>query len=179
MRSNKDAFYSFCDNLLPGVVGKVTWKHKVTRELVRDIATPSDEAFVYLLLENNWKVWKEAAKREEKKARADDAVSELDEEDESSQEESVKSIASEYTDANPKGGKNSGWSENGMKRYNELCIMVKADRASNGDCDKAYLEHAKKTKKCNKRKRKVEYEVEPMDDWEDLLGGTIGERSAI
>jgi len=47
----------FCDHFLSCVVGKVEWKRKVTKQLVKDIANNSDEVFALLILENIWDDW--------------------------------------------------------------------------------------------------------------------------
>jgi len=48
---------TFCDHFLACVVGKVEWKRKVTKNLVKEIATNSDEGFALLVLENIWDEW--------------------------------------------------------------------------------------------------------------------------
>ncbi len=67
---------------------------------MHDIATPSNGAFVYLLLENNWKVWKEAVKREEKKARADFVIDNTRDKSQLEQQaiEFLNNILENYTD---------------------------------------------------------------------------------
>ena len=54
MRENDDAMSFFCDNILPEVVGKVSWRKGVMSMKVRELATVTDEAFAQLILENVW-----------------------------------------------------------------------------------------------------------------------------
>lgn len=46
----------FCNQFLACVTGKNDWKQQ-TKNLIRDFATVSDEAFALLVLENIWDKW--------------------------------------------------------------------------------------------------------------------------
>jgi len=56
-RENQDCFFLFCDFFLSRVVGVSTWKDGSSKIKVSDMATASDEAFAYLLIENYWDQW--------------------------------------------------------------------------------------------------------------------------
>ena len=61
-----------------------------------------------------------------------------------------------YTNINGRAGSNEvnkGWSEEGIKRFNVLCGMVKEDREENEDGDKELLEQMKPLIKTQSRKR--------------------------
>jgi len=61
MRSNVNLTYTyFANNILPKIVGPTKWRGQVTKRTISRIATPTDEAFGLLLLENSWENWKEA-----------------------------------------------------------------------------------------------------------------------
>ena len=57
MHSNKDTFFIFCDYFLSKVVGSSIWRDCCTRQKVSDMATISDEAFAFLLVENYLDEW--------------------------------------------------------------------------------------------------------------------------
>lgn len=184
MRNDSNAFVSFCDNFLPAVVGKAVWKNNVTSKLVSEMATPSDEAFVYLLLENNWNKWEEEARQAIAKLNKEEGVDELleqDEEEESSQS-GKSTIATEYTESNPRGGKNTGWSSEGMRRYNELYTRVTEDRAklNNMQVKEEYRQYAQKTTLAeNYKKRKEITIVTPRDDLDLLLGEQLSKVARV
>jgi len=85
------------------------------------IATPTDEAFGLLLLENSWENWIEARRLVH--------------------EDNSKSGANKtpfiYSLQQTKGcsRKFEGWSNARMRRYRELVHMVRADRENNADKD--------------------------------------------
>ena len=47
----------FCDVFLSKVIGATTWRDGCINLKVSDMATASDEAFTYLLIENYWDNW--------------------------------------------------------------------------------------------------------------------------
>jgi len=56
-RENPDCFFLFCDNFLSRIVGISVWKEGCHKKKVSEMATISDEAFAYLLMENYWDYW--------------------------------------------------------------------------------------------------------------------------
>jgi len=46
--------FLFCENFLARVVGITSWWDSCTKCTVSEMATASDEAFAYLLVENYW-----------------------------------------------------------------------------------------------------------------------------
>jgi len=53
----RDCFLLFCDFFLSKVVGVNSWTDDCTKKRVSEMATVSDEAFAYLLIENYWDTW--------------------------------------------------------------------------------------------------------------------------
>jgi hypothetical protein len=49
----------FCEHILPLVMGRAYRDVQTGMKTVTDVVNPSDEALALLLMENNWKVWKE------------------------------------------------------------------------------------------------------------------------
>ena len=47
----------FCDFFLSRVVGHTAWKDGYTKSKVSELASITDEAFAYLLVENYYEVW--------------------------------------------------------------------------------------------------------------------------
>ena len=68
-RDNQECFFMFCDFFLSRVVGHTAWKDGCTKSKVSELASITDEAFAYLLVENYYEVWTnidlEAYKNEE------------------------------------------------------------------------------------------------------------------
>jgi len=57
LQGNPKTMITFCDHFLACIVGKVEWKQKVTKNLIKEIVTNSDEGFALLVLENTWDEW--------------------------------------------------------------------------------------------------------------------------
>jgi hypothetical protein len=57
--TNTKAMDFFCEHILPLVMGRAYRDVQTGMKTVTDVVNPSDEALALLLLENNWKVWKE------------------------------------------------------------------------------------------------------------------------
>ena len=66
----KETFRAHCSDHLLAVVGMNEWKTKETQMKASETATPSDEAFCLVALENNYERWTAIA---EKKPRFEDA----------------------------------------------------------------------------------------------------------
>jgi len=99
-QESNTAFQFIVDNILGCVMGKRRWRNDKYAECVMDKVTVSDEAFTYLVIENNWDLikCKEDAKPN-------------------------------YTrSSHCSNCKNEGWTANGIKRYNELFQLVTANR---------------------------------------------------
>jgi hypothetical protein len=64
LRTDKVAFFHFCSNYLSVTVGKakVVYNKMKCKVVLTKWATPSDEAFTLLLLENDWQLCLEQAK---------------------------------------------------------------------------------------------------------------------
>jgi hypothetical protein len=63
MRSDVNSAYTyFANTTLPKIVGPTKWRGQVTKRTISQIATPTDEAFGLLLLENSWENWIEAGR---------------------------------------------------------------------------------------------------------------------
>jgi hypothetical protein len=100
------------------VVGTKNWRKLAAKELMRDIATESDESFLVLTLENNWQRWWAEINHDDK----------VD-------ESTLSDIQALYTNSgkSTKSGSGSsrrfqGWSREGYLRFNELHALVKEDR---------------------------------------------------
>jgi hypothetical protein len=115
------AYTYFANTILRKIVGLTKWRGQVTKKTISQIATPTDEAFGFLLLENSWDNWIEAQRHVH--------------------EENSKSGANKTPFINSfrqtKGGsrKFGGWSNAGMRRYRESVHLVQANRENNADKD--------------------------------------------
>ena len=138
MRGNKKAYMHLCTNYMPCVVGKKNWDDQSRDEPMSEIADESDEAFLLLVIENSYLVWKQLAKYPKGTLPEGEAKRNLP----------------LYTGTPAGSGRNEGWGDTGTKRFNALCRRVEKDRAEHGEqFDREYI--AKRREECaNGRKRK-------------------------
>ena len=97
---DEEPYFFFLDKILECVAGRRGWKKARTTQLVSQYCTVSDEAFALLTLENNWEKWEKRQKRGPGK----------------------------YTSSTQGNKMFEGWSEEGLKRYNQIYQVVKQDR---------------------------------------------------
>ena len=170
MRKKPKLYGVFCKRFLKCVVGDNTWKANHLKRPVEEFVTNSDEAFALVTLENNYKRWSEMHKT-------------------GSSKQCV--IEAKYTNSgeSKKDGKTkefSGWSEEGIKRFNELHRLVKLDRKGNADFGNKLLsnwvgtqnedkKNAARANNDNEEKREMVTAAAdfPWDDAEDELDGSI------
>ena len=111
-----------CSKLLPCVVGVKNWKLGYLKEPISDVATCSDEAFLLLVLENNYSRWLSEARwlkanrYKDEEAQAPKNYPE------------AKYTNSGRSKKNGRSKRNQGWSREGYVRFNELYSLVHADR---------------------------------------------------
>jgi len=135
----------FVENFLACVVGKVQWKRNVKKNLITKFTTNSDEAFALLVLENGWDEWIKI-----------DAHEHFFSKQGLNEEKTRKVVGGGRYTAEAKGSiRFGGWKEEGVLRFNELCEIVKKDRAENGSFDLRYLERTSGTITSNKKKTSV------------------------
>jgi hypothetical protein len=149
------------------VVGKMEWKRRSGKELVSKLASPTDEAFALLVLENIWESWKDVDPEEYIMARA------RKQEDDKGNKTRRKEIAGKYTEKHRSSRRCRGWSEEGHERYNELVGIVRADRAKRGAFERYFMEKClsgkegiwKEDNGSNNEQHKV---IALEDDWGSL-----------
>ena len=101
MRGSVVGWAFLCQHLLPAVVGNTTWDQKVAVQKVPEFTTVSDVAFCLLALENNWDYWVKVASVE----------------DDSSTRTTFPTT--KWTSSPVMSGKNTGWSKEGLERFND------------------------------------------------------------
>ena len=128
-----------CTNYMPCVVGKKNWDDLSRDEPMSEIVDESDEAFLLLVLENSWLVWKQLVQYPKGQLPEGEA----------------KRLLPLYTGTPAGSGRNEGWGDAGTKRFNALCKRVEIDRLDNGEqFDREYIK--KRKQECvNGRKRKA------------------------
>jgi len=103
--ARNQAFIFFVEHLLPTVRGSKEWRHLASTRCVSDTdATASDEAFALLCAENMWDKWHSTITNDSSAAVR-------------------RAQKGKYT-ANGTNQKFSGWSAEGLNRYNELFTMA-------------------------------------------------------
>jgi len=98
------------------------------------MATASDEAFAYLLVENYWEYWSNLDLKAYK--------SEVTYDKESNKRIKRTSTWGKYTKSAYGARRYGGWMTTGLLRFNELYEQVQADRLKNGEMVEGnYLQH--------------------------------------
>jgi len=150
------------------IVGVSTWKYGVCHKTVSELATPSDEAFTLLLLENMWDQWSTRDLAEYKDERKYNEVT--------GEWEKRKPVYGKWTRGARGECHYGGWTEDGVNQFNELCGLVNQNRVDHCVVEVAYMHQ------CNEcaqgrgvarvetpsRQRVV---VAYQDDLSDLLAG--------
>jgi hypothetical protein len=106
-------------------VGVTGWREGCQKSKVSQMATVSDEAFAYLLLENYWNVWSNLDLEQYKNETTFDV--------ESNRKRKRKSSYGKYTKNSYGARRYGGWLNEGLLRFNALFEEVKADRLKNGE----------------------------------------------
>ena len=113
--------------LLPAVVGTTTWERKVAVQKIPEFTTVSDVVFCLLAQENNWDYWVKVASIDPT----------------STPEEIMNSLTTypttKWTLSTVMSGKNTGWSKEGLQRFNALCQAEAKDREENSSVDFDFL----------------------------------------
>jgi hypothetical protein len=141
----REAFFWFFDSFLECVCGATAWNNAKTKQLISEARDPSgskivsvsDEAFALLLIDNYLEKWKTRA-GEEVAARIDSvaggAAAITAEGEEITRRKQTKT-AGKYTAKAQGQCKWGGWSPEGIKQFNFLRKLVKADREADKNCD--------------------------------------------
>jgi hypothetical protein len=129
LSKNADVYGWIVSRWMRCVVGNAQWNKRYYREPLSDVATGSDEAFLLIIVENNYERWMAEVREmmEDKKSTED--------EEEKDAKWRAKLPPAKFTNSgtSTKTGKASskrfqGWSKEGYLRFNELHSQVKEDR---------------------------------------------------
>ena len=123
---------------MPCIVGKKTWEDKTRDTAMSTVASVTDEAFLLLVMENSWSVWKQMANN-------DSGELPLHEQRQ----------LPLYTGTPGGSGRNEGWGDKGMKRFNELCRKIEKDREDYGKTFDSEYMLIREQECSNSRKRKT------------------------
>ena len=173
LRDNKKVFTMFVKNFLKPV-HSTKWKtkrHKQETKRLSDIVTVSDEAFVFLALENNWERWIDINDKAKNACTASTrgkstAV-------DSNVMPKYTCVNKKRTDVDPKEiapANWKGWNDEGTLRFNDLCKKVKDDRREFSTIDKdilAAVEPEENQQRPKKRRKKSTPTVKAFVDSED------------
>lgn len=122
MRKKKVAFFFVCDYLLPSIVGKCRFRKFAHQMKISDFVTRSDEAFLYLILENIWE-------------RAMDMV------DNGISTHKESNVKTKYTERGASAKAYNGWTDEGLIQYNVLMAQVRKNRKQYKGVEDMYLQH--------------------------------------
>ena len=127
MRGSPVGWAFLCNSLLPAVVGTTTWDRRVAVKKMTEFTTVSDVAFCLLALENNWDYWVKIASINPTGAT------------EQNRNNNNTYPTTKWTSSPVIGGKNTGWSKEGLQRFNALCQTEAIDREANSSIDIDFL----------------------------------------
>ncbi len=111
-RENQDCFFLFCDNFLSRIVGISVWREGCQKKKDSEMATVSDEAFAYLLVENYWDYWSNL--------NLQDYKSDVTYDKESNKKIKRTATWDKYTKSAYGARRYGGWTTSGLLRFNEL-----------------------------------------------------------
>ena len=170
---NKNSFDTFVNYFIKKTYSK-EWNNATIHSTTRlsNVMTVSDEAFVFLVLENNWERWLDINNKSQNKytpVRRGNG------------NQITTNVLPKYTNINghpSNDGKNviRGWSEAGIKRFNELCKIVKKDRKKNADVENQIFEmlrsemetkRSRKRRRCNTARVKAYVDIDNSDSSND------------
>ena len=103
----------YCDEVLSTIVGKIIWRKQRGKEVISDIATVSDEAFGYLLLDNYYDFWT--------RKDGDDV------------------LKPKWTDPKTGATLDQGWTEEGIHQFNKYIKRVTRHRKKDNDFEEEYM----------------------------------------
>jgi hypothetical protein len=165
------AYTWFCDHILPQITGRIHWKLHTPKKFISKVATPSDEAFAILLMENSYDLWKATfnTKKHEPKHTG---------------EGGANIPEAKYSKNGGGTAKFKGWSNEGMNRFNEIrseIITIRKSPAGQRFQEK-YLQkqQEEENRRLGKKKRKTgDSELRPtieMEADEDLSDSDEAEK---
>ena len=123
-----DAFESFCVLCLKHVIGTSVWRQNYRRETISNAFTISDEAFAFLVLDNNRHYWKLCYDVGEHNIPLVETTSP------SGRPSKRRKIETKYTKRGSAGG-TQGWNQEGIETYNTLLQVVITNRNKNESKD--------------------------------------------
>ena len=116
-----DAFESFCILCLKHIAGTAVWRQNYRKDLVSSAFTISDEAFAFLVLDNNREYWKLCYEMGEHNIPVVEGTSA------SGRSHKRRKIDTKYTKRGSAGG-TQGWNQEGIDTYNILLKEVMNSR---------------------------------------------------
>jgi len=174
-----DTFRAYCSDYLSADVGMVERKGKETQMKISKIATPSDEAFCLVTLENNYDRWTAIARKEPRF----EVVSEQSDDLTPKKKEELWPSPKHTKQKGANGKKHEGWSKEGTESYNKhwhsiselrgkpvddsVHAGVEQDHIDNNDKIEAWHMEEKKKGSLNKKKRKAHVFEPPVLAGED------------
>lgn len=183
LSKDKDTMKLFLDSFVSCVVGRMDWRKETRQKIVSNVATPTDEAFALLVLENIWDAWKHVDPQEYIMARSKRRKEDDDDDVEGASETNNadgtmkkgkrrKEIPGRYTKEHRNAKRFRGWGEDGHARFNQLVKLVRNDRKVRGSFEEEYLEKKKKKLKGNSSVELAVGDQEVLeleDDWDDIM----------
>ena len=182
LRENPRAFETFVNCFLQPTFSK-KWNNKLkhsTRKIqfIGDILTVTDEAFVLLVLENNWERWIDINNQSNnhfqmsKQGRSKPTQSKMKTK---CTHLNVKETGTKIDNIEKENAEVwKGWNNAGISRYNDLCLLVKNNRSKCKDVDKEALEKMQSIvssqKRARKRARTTTESIKPFVEEEESCG---------
>ena len=182
LQDDPRAFETFANHFLQPTFSK-KWNNKLKHstkkiQVIGDILTVTDKAFVLLVLENNWERWIDINNQSNnhfqmsKRGRSKPTQSKMKTK---CTHLNVKETGTKIDNIEKENAEVwKGWNNAGISCHNELCLLVKNNASKCKDVDKAALENMQSivsSQKCaRKRARTTTESIKPFVEEEESCG---------
>ena len=182
LRENPRAFETFANHFLQPTFSK-KWNNKLKHstkkiQVIGDILTVTDKAFVLLVLENNWERWIDINNQSNnhfqmsKRGRSKPTQSKMKTK---CTHLNVKETGTKIDNIEKENAEVwKGWNNAGISCHNNLCLLVKNNRSKCKDVDKEALEKMQSIvssqKRARKRARTTTESIKPFVEEEESCG---------
>ena len=141
---DKEAVYLFYNNILPCLSGKKYWKHKFRKEMVSQAITVHLEALALWILHNYERKWLGNDNEKEENAL--------------------------YTGLNKGNKMYSGWDNEGIQKFNELCKFVQQNRIEVPEYELELMERMNKEYEDDESRKKQDKTTVAIECFDGLDG---------
>jgi hypothetical protein len=168
LRTNTSQYTEFADRMIRAVYGKSRYGAAADMKLFDGLISKSQEAFTLLLYENGYNNWVWASTNDRGGTTSETASNTTD----------SGGPGYGYTEKSKDSlpSRNGGWSNEGMKKFNDLYKRVGEDRLKDkGGFEQVYKRHRKDRSPTSRKRKRCKdgpmHNIQISDDLGDLMSG--------